>query len=177
MPNPAPFSLCPKLLASLLFVLSVVGSALAEPREQPLPPVGAHRPKIGLVLAGGGALGMAHVGVLKELEANRIPVDVIAGTSMGSIVGAAYASGATVREMEEILSETDWDALFNETIARENVDYRDKYGRSGQFLGDAKIGIKDSTLTRFKGVVSGQHVLPLLQRLYYRTPGDIDFDK
>lgn len=136
-----------------------------------------HRPKIGLVLAGGGALGMAHVGVLKVLEANRIPVDIIAGTSMGSIVGAAYASGATVSEMEQILSETDWDALFKETIERENVDFRDKYGRSGQFLGDAKIGIKDATLTRFTGVVSGQHVLPLLQRLYYRTPGDIDFNK
>lgn len=134
------------------------------------------RPKIGLVLAGGGALGMAHVGVLKVLEANRIPVDVIAGTSMGSIVGAAYASGATVTEMEQILSETDWDALFKETIERENVDFRDKYGRSGQFLGDAKIGIKDANLARFTGVVSGQHVLPLLQRLYYRTPGNVDFD-
>jgi NTE family protein len=138
---------------------------------------GAHRPKIGLVLAGGGALGMAHVGVLKVLEANRIPVDIIAGTSMGSIVGAAYASGATVSEMEQILAETDWDELFKETIERENVDFRDKYGRSGQFLGDAKIGIKDANLTRFTGVVSGQHVLPLLQRLYYRTPGDIDFNK
>ena len=135
------------------------------------------RPKVGLVLAGGGALGMAHVGVLKVLEANRIPVDIITGTSMGSIVGAAYASGATVTEMEQILSETDWDALFKETIDRENVDFRDKYGRSGQFLGDAKIGIKNADLTRFTGVVSGQHVLPLLQRLYYRTPGDINFDQ
>ena len=98
------------------------------------------RPKTGLVLAGGGALGMAHVGVLKVLEANRIPVDVITGTSMGSIVGAAYASGATVQEMEQILSETDWDELFKETLDREDVEYRNKYGRRGQFLGDAKVG-------------------------------------
>jgi NTE family protein len=135
-----------------------------------------HRPKTGLVLAGGGALGMAHVGVLKVLEANRIPVDIITGTSMGSIVGAAYASGATVEEMEQLLSETDWDALFKETRDRTDVEYRDKYGRSGQFLGDAKIGIKDNTLARFRGVVSGQNVVPLLQRLYHRTPGDINFD-
>lgn len=134
------------------------------------------RPKIGLVLAGGGALGMAHVGVLKVLEANRIPVDIITGTSMGSIVGAAYASGATVEEMQTILSKTDWDALFKETLAREDVEYRNKYGRAGQFTGDAKVGINDSGIAHFKGVVSGQNVLPLLQRLYYRTPGDIDFD-
>lgn len=134
------------------------------------------RPKTGLVLAGGGALGMAHVGVLKVLEANRIPVDIITGTSMGSIVGAAYASGATVQEMEQILSETNWDDLFKETLNREDVEYRNKYGRRGQFLGDAKIGIKNSGLARFSGVVSGQHVLPLLQRLYHRTPGDINFD-
>jgi NTE family protein len=139
-------------------------------------PPGARRPKIGLVLAGGGALGMAHVGVLKVLEEHRIPVDIITGTSMGSIVGAAYASGATVEEMEKILSETDWDSLFNETLAREDVEYRDKYGRAGQFTGDAKIGLKETGLVKFTGVVSGQNVLPLLQRLYYRTPGDIHFD-
>lgn len=140
-------------------------------------PAQFHRPKVGLVLAGGGALGMAHVGVLKVLEENRIPVDIITGTSMGSIVGAAYASGATVEEMEKILSETDWDALFKETRAREDVEYRNKYGRAGQFTGDAKIGLKESGLVSFSGVVSGQNVLPLLQRLYYRTPGDINFDK
>jgi NTE family protein len=134
------------------------------------------RPKIGLVLAGGGALGMAHVGVLKVLEANRIPVDIITGTSMGSIVGAAYATGCTVPEMEGVLFDTDWDALFNETLKREDVEYRNKYGRGGQFLGDAKIGIKGGSLAQFSGVVSGQHVLPLLQKLYYRTPGDINFD-
>jgi NTE family protein len=120
---------------------------------------------------------MAHVGVLKVLEANRIPVDIITGTSMGSIVGAAYASGATVQEMEQILSETNWDDLFKETLDREDVEYRDKYGRRGQFLGDAKVGIKNSGLARFTGVVAGQNVLPLLQRLYYRTPGEINFDK
>jgi NTE family protein len=118
---------------------------------------------------------MAHVGVLKVLEANRIPVDVITGTSMGSIVGAAYASGCAVPEMEQVLFETDWDALFNETLKREDVEYRNKYGRGGQFLGDAKIGIKEGALARFSGVVSGQHVLPLLQKLYHRTPGEIDF--
>ena len=75
-------------------------------------PKQAPRPKIGLVLKGGGALGFAHVGVLRVLEANHIPVHRIAGTSMGSIVGAAYASGATLEEMEHTLSTTDWVAFF-----------------------------------------------------------------
>jgi NTE family protein len=157
------------LLAAIFCQLCSPVVSLAESRSP-------KRPKTGLVLAGGGALGMAHVGVLKVLEANRIPVDIITGTSMGSIVGAAYASGATVDEMQDILSKTDWDALFNETLAREDVEYRSKYGRAGQFTGDAKIGIKDAGVAQFKGVVSGQNVLPLLQRLYYRTPGDVNFD-
>lgn len=157
-----------------MVICSLAGGVAFPTHAQP---AAVNRPKIGLVLAGGGALGMAHVGVLKVLEENRIPVDLITGTSMGSIVGAAYASGATVKEMEQILSETDWDALFDETLAREDVDYRDKYGRAGQFTGDAKIGLKDTGLVRFTGVVSGQNVLPLLQRLYYRAPGDINFDK
>ncbi len=159
------------VFANLAFILAVlISDATAAPAAGP------RRAKVGLVLAGGGALGMAHVGVLKVLEANRIPVDVITGTSMGSIVGAGYASGATVREMEEMLSGTDWDALFNESLSRQDAEYRAKYGRGGQFLGDAKIGVTGEGLASFIGVVSGQHVLPLLQRLYYRTPGDIDFD-
>ena len=60
------------------------------------------RPRVGLVLEGGGARGFAHVGVLKVLEENRVPIDYVAGTSMGAIVGAAYASGVSLEEMEEL---------------------------------------------------------------------------
>jgi len=165
---------CMRLIAAFLLLPVVwLHSSTAAPREANKT---TPRAKIGLVLAGGGALGMAHVGVLKVLEAHRIPVDVITGTSMGSIVGAAYASGASVSEMEQVLFDTDWDALFNESHKREDVAYRNKYGRAGQFLGDAKIGIKGGGLARFSGVVSGQHVVPLLQKLYQRTPGTIDFN-
>ena len=68
----------------------------------------AERPRIGLVLGGGGARGAAHIGVLKELERQRIPIDAIAGTSMGAIVGGLYASGKTPAELEEIVSTLDW---------------------------------------------------------------------
>lgn len=147
----------------------------ASPVSRPL--TGKIRPKTGLVLAGGGALGMAHIGVLKVLEANHIPVDIITGTSMGSIVGAAYASGASVEELENLLANTNWDDLFDEATKRTTETYRNKDGVDGEILGSAKIGVSGGSLMEFAGVVSGQNVLPLLQNLYHRTPGEINFDK
>ena len=73
---------------------------------------GKERPKIGLVLGGGGAKGHAHIGVLKVLEELHIPVDYIAGTSMGAIVGSLYASGLSPDEIEKVLTSVDWDDLF-----------------------------------------------------------------
>ena len=68
-----------------------------------LSPGGAQAQKVGVVLSGGGAKGLAHVGVLRQLEKNGIPIDYIVGTSMGAIVGAMYASGYSPREIEEIV--------------------------------------------------------------------------
>ena len=84
------------------------------------------RSRIGLVLSGGGARGLAHVGVLKVLERERIPVDVIAGTSMGAIIGGLYASGMTAAELERELLALDWEALFANRIPRENLSQRRK---------------------------------------------------
>ena len=76
--------------------------------------VWADRPKVGLVLGGGGARGAAHVGVLKVIERERIPIDYIAGTSMGAIVGALYASGRDAAEIEGVINSIDWhDALID----------------------------------------------------------------
>ena len=69
------------------------------------------RPRIGLVLAGGGAKGGAHVGVLKVLEEHRVPIDCIAGTSVGALVGAGYAAGLPAAELESFLTGIDWDAV------------------------------------------------------------------
>ncbi|MCO6432541.1 MAG: patatin-like phospholipase family protein [Deltaproteobacteria bacterium] len=134
-------------------------------------------PKIGLVLAGGGALGFAHVGVLRVLEEHRIPVHLVTGTSMGSIVGAAYASGVTLPEMERLLKETDWDALFSESANRRSQPFRFKPGRNREIYGDVKIGIRQGSLVVPTGIVQGQNVLPLLQRLYEKSSSPADFDK
>src|SRR5690606_36130559 len=77
-------------------------SAARRPTETP------GRPRVGLVLSGGGARGMAHIGVLKVLEELRVPIDAIAGTSMGAVVGGLYAAGHSAAEIEKIVSSIDW---------------------------------------------------------------------
>jgi NTE family protein len=84
------------------------------------------RPRIGLVLSGGGARGLAHVGVLKVLERERIPVDVIAGTSMGAIVGGLYASGMSALEVEAEVHKLDWDNVFASRVDRRELSQRRK---------------------------------------------------
>lgn len=117
-----------RLLANFLFVCSAgilfsLTNAAAEDGTE-LPRSAKHRPKIGLVLEGGGALGFAHVGVLKVLKENHVPIDVVAGTSIGSIVGAGFASGLTVEQMENAMNETKWGDLFGEKVMRGNLTYR-----------------------------------------------------
>ncbi len=154
----------------LLLVLSCASSLYAEGSAR------STRPKICLVLKGGGALGSAHVGVLKVLEQNRIPVDCIAGTSMGSIIGAAYASGNTMEQMERLLIDTDWDALFGEKILRENKDYRLKSGRGREIFGDAKLSYQDGKFVTPAGAIEGQNIRPLFQHIFGDLPSPVDFD-
>ena len=84
------------------------------------------RPKIGLVLSGGGARGVAHIGVLKALEELHVPVDYIAGTSMGAVVGGLYASGMSPEEIEHWFAEADWRYLLSDAPPRESRPFRDK---------------------------------------------------
>jgi NTE family protein len=134
------------------------------------------RPRVALVLEGGGALGFAHVGVIKVLDEYRIPVDFVTGTSMGSIVGAAFASGCTVEELERVLTTTDWDALFNETPPREMVGYRQKAGRAGELFGDAKLGLEGGDFVLPLAFVEGQYIEPLFQKLFGRASPSGSFD-
>ena len=84
------------------------------------------RPKVGLVLSGGGAKGAAHIGVLKYIEEAGIPVDFIAGTSMGSIVGGMYALGYSSDEILEIISNVDWNRLISDNVDRQKISYTNK---------------------------------------------------
>jgi NTE family protein len=85
--------------------LAAPGISSAQQAAAPqAPAAGAHRPRVGLVLSGGGARGAAHIGVLKVLEQMRVPVDAIAGTSMGAVVGGLYASGLSAHDIEKIMT-------------------------------------------------------------------------
>ena len=91
----------------LFFSLSISEPSSAEALD---------RPKIGLVLAGGGARGAAHIGVLKYLEDHRIPVDLVTGTSIGAIIGGLYASGLSAREIETLMLEMDWEQALVDDV-------------------------------------------------------------
>ena len=84
------------------------------------------RPRVGLVLSGGGARGLSHVGVLKVLEEQRIPIDAIAGTSMGAIVGGLYASGMSAEELDRAFRAIEWEVLFARRVDRQHLSQRRK---------------------------------------------------
>ena len=96
------------IIRALLLAL-VVAVACSWPADAQTP---AARPRVGVALGGGSARGIAHVGVLRWLEEHRVPIDVIAGTSMGGLIGGSYATGMTPDEIEAMLGEIDWDAMF-----------------------------------------------------------------
>ena len=133
------------------------------------------RPKIGLVLSGGGARGAAHVGVLKVLEQNHIPVDVIAGTSFGAIVGGLYASGYSAVELEEILANIDWKESLSGRAPREESSFRRKQDDNG-FLIKFKIGIKDGKLKLPSGLITPNNLRLTLQDLINEKANVDDFD-
>src|SRR5271169_6751693 len=99
------------------------------------------RPRVGLALSGGGALGLAEIGVIQWMEENHIPVDRIAGTSMGGIIGAMYATGMSPAEIQKFAESIDWDqALLPEPVYTQ-LSYRRKQDRR-DFLINAPLGLK-----------------------------------
>jgi len=136
----------------------------------------AQRPKIGLALSGGGARGAAHVGVLRVLEDLRIPVDYIAGTSMGSIIAGLYASGMTLDEIEHALVTMDWEHIFDDDPPREELSFRRKRD-DDLYLIKAKPGIKDGELKFPAGLVQGQKFDLALRELTLPVATVKDFDR
>jgi len=151
---------CTVLLIALLATLLAIGTA----RAQPAAPGQPARPRICLVLSGGGARGAAHVGVLKVLEELRVPVDCVVGTSMGAIVGAAYASGATVPEMETVLGTLSTRILFKELPPREERSVHLKIDDASN-LARLELGLGADGLLLPKGLVSGVQLESVLRRL------------
>lgn len=135
----------------------------------------AERPKIGLVLSGGGARGAAHVGVIRVLERERVPIDVIAGTSMGSIVGGLYASGMPLDEIEHTLKTLDWDDKLQDDANRGDDPIVRKQLEE-MFPISFQPGFNDGKVTLPEGLVYGQKVLPTLQILTHKVDHVRNFD-
>lgn len=112
---------------------------------------------VALVLSGGGARGAAHVGVLKVLEELRIPVDCVVGTSMGAIVGGAYASGMTAGELEAALEEADWAQIFSRRPDRRDQPYSHK-DDIAERRGALELGVSRRGLELPKAVAGGQQL-------------------
>lgn len=120
------------------------------------------RPKVGLVLSGGGAKGAAHIGVLKVLEANKVPIDFIVGTSIGSYIGGWYALGYSPDQIQDIMFNTHWDKGYSDFIPRENLLYEDKKLRDKYNI-TVRLGYSDNTLKMPSGLLLGQSALQLLK--------------
>jgi NTE family protein len=103
------------------------GIAATASAQAPGAPASApHRPKVALVLSGGGARGFAHIGVLRALRDMHVPVDMVVGTSMGAVVGGSYAAGNSVQELEKMVRTTDWDSVLADRPARDDLTFRRK---------------------------------------------------
>ncbi|NLD67616.1 MAG: esterase, partial [Limnobacter sp.] len=136
----------------------------------------SQRPRIGLALSGGGARGAAHIGVLKVLESMRVPVDCVAGTSMGAVVGGAYAAGTSAEEMEQVVANTDWVDVFTDQPPRGEISIRRKEDDyKGLFA--PEFGIRDGAILLPKGVVAGVTIEGFLRRLSAPAASVSEFDR
>ncbi|HBO82549.1 MULTISPECIES: patatin-like phospholipase family protein [unclassified Cupriavidus] len=147
-------------------------SALAAEPAATSAPQG--RPKICLVLSGGGARGAAHIGVLKVLEELRVPIDCIAGTSMGSIVGGAYATGMSTSDMEKLVGGLTTATIFKERPPRQDLAIRRKIDDHTNLF-TPEIGVRSDGLLLPKGAVSGVQLETVLRQLA-NAPGYRNFD-
>jgi NTE family protein len=142
------------------------------------PPAGAgERPKIGLALGGGGARGAAHIGVLRVLEAKGIPVDYIAGTSMGSIVGGLYAMGMSPDSIERTIEEIDWEDIFQDEPPRQDRRFRRKQD-DRTFLIKARPGVieKERKVELVPALIQGQKLELALRKYSLPASQTHDFD-
>lgn len=148
------------------------GASPAVDSIPPEPEALEARPCIGLVLGGGGARGAAHIGVLKVLERERVPICRLTGTSMGAIVGGMYAAGYSPDEIEQILASIDWKDVLNDDPDRQSFPMRRK-NDTLRYLMDFRFGLRDGALQLPRGAIQGQKLLLLLRRLTlhtWRTP-------
>jgi len=158
------------LLLACATLLAPAATAQNAPAAAP-----AKRPRIGLVLAGGGARGGAHVGVLKVLEELHVPIDCIAGTSMGALVGGGYASGMPAAEIEQFVKNVDWKSVVGGAGSRELQSPEQK--RFDDATGTLELGIKGGTVLPRSGLLSTSRIEDMLRTYVAKARSVPDFNK
>src|SRR6476469_1617325 len=146
--------------AALAALVAAVGIVHAAPR-----------PRIGLVLGGGGARGGAHLGVLEVLEEMRVPVDCVAGTSMGALVGGAYAAGVSPADITALVGRPDWIDIFDDTAGRGSVNMRRKE-LDDRFYGGIEFGVSREGLKFREGALAGEKLKLFFNELVRSDLGD-----
>ena len=159
------------LLALSLVLCSVVSAETIQADSSMLT-----RPKVALVLSGGGARGFSHVGVIRELERLGVKIDIVAGTSMGAMVGGGYASGYSVEQMQDIILGVDWKEMFALRPDRDEINWR---RRQDDFkgLGTQEIGLSKKGVLFPDSVVPAQHLEIFLRSITRHVSSVTDLSK
>lgn len=161
---------CSQLLASPLFPSRSAGVADTLPQM-----VSRQRPRVAVVLSGGGAKGMAHIGVLKVLERAGIPVDIVTGTSMGSIVGGLYAVGWSATQLDSLVRRQDWPFLLSDRAVYSSEDLEDRRLQSTYFFFKT-LRLRKSHLSGATGVIEGKNLMRLFRHLTAGYTDSMSFD-
>lgn len=160
------------LLALSLVLCSVVSAETVQQADSSM----LTRPKVALVLSGGGARGFSHVGVIRELERLGVKIDIVAGTSMGAMVGGGYASGYSVEQMQDIILGVDWKEMFALRPDRDEINWR---RRQDDFkgLGTQEIGLSKKGVLFPDSVVPAQHLEIFLRSITRHVSSVTDLSK
>ncbi len=164
------FKIIGALIGAVILILGFAYSTQAQT------PAAKDRPRIGLVLSGGGARGLAHVGVISVLEEMQIPIDYVAGTSMGAIVGGFYAAGLSPADMEKLVTSMEWNEAFKDKPPPSELPFRRKQD-AADFLINFDLGYKDGRFAVPKGLLQGQNLNLILKSLLIHSEGIDDFNK
>jgi NTE family protein len=166
------------LVASCQFAAGAEPAAGAQPAASAEPAAGVPmvRPRICLVLSGGGARGIAHIGVLKVLEELKVPIDCIAGTSMGAVVGGLYASGMTAAQIDAAIRSVNWQDAFRDAPPRRDLGLRRKQDDEN-FLVRLPLGLQHGKILLPKGFIQGQKLEETLRQLTLPFSNGVQFDQ
>ena len=181
---PRPFRVRAQLRC-LLFCLFMVPVGVASAQASAGAPTtnacgtrlpGDTRPRIGLALGGGGARGIAHISVLREIEALHIPVDCVAGTSMGALVGGLYAAGMSVDDMQQLVVSTDWKRLFDDSLERPERSFRRKQDDRDS-LATLGVGVRSGGIRVAPGLLQGERILAMFEQATLKVSAIDDFNR